>query len=73
MHLADEDYYGAYTLIMFAEVGNLSRNVVIKGDDSSIEEEYGAHLTVHGLATEGTVARISNIEFRNTGQPRIHG
>lgn len=34
---------------MRAEVGLLTRNIVIEGDSAdSIESKYGAHLMVHG-------------------------
>lgn len=45
---------------MKAEVGNLSRNVIIQGNPvDSLFEEYGGHVMVHGKTEEGSIARIS--------------
>lgn len=54
---------------MRAEVGLLTRNVVIQGDpNDSITTQYGAHLMIHGSADQGSVGRISYAEFTNVGQ-----
>lgn len=48
---------------MKAEVGVLTRNVVIKGDDDvSPRDKFGAHLLVMGTPSL-TTARIENVEF----------
>lgn len=45
---------------MEAEVANLSRNVIFRGNpEDSITEKYGAHVKVHGSSLDGTIARIS--------------
>ena len=50
---------------MRAEVGLLSRNVVIKGDATSKAALYGGHMMFKGDKVE---ARISNVEFLHMGQ-----
>jgi cell migration-inducing and hyaluronan-binding protein len=47
-----------------AEVGLLTRNIVIRGDDSSTEGGFGAHTMI----MEGGQARIEGVEFTNVGQ-----
>lgn len=53
---------------MRAEVGLLSRNVVIKGSDPvDHDDDYGAHFIIHG---DNTRCRIEDAEFKYMGQPR---
>ncbi|KAL4484574.1 hypothetical protein ABPG74_019751 [Tetrahymena malaccensis] len=69
--VSNEQYAnGKYSVNMRAEVGLLTRNVVLEGDDSSVQTQYGAHLMLHGSQTS---ARIRFAEFRHTGQPAIIG
>eukprot|EP00051_Salpingoeca_urceolata_P019992 m.295984 g.295984 ORF g.295984 m.295984 type:complete len:3942 (+) comp19518_c0_seq1:299-12124(+) len=49
---------------MRIEVGLLSRNVVIQGDEASKEQNFG----VHTIAAHGGTYRIENTEVRNCGQ-----
>jgi hypothetical protein len=35
---------------MRIEVGLLTRNIVIQGDEDSVKNNYGAHLMMHGKA-----------------------
>lgn len=59
---------------MRIEVGCLTRNIVIQGNpEDSTKYKYGGHLMLHGKSNEGAQARLENIEFRYTGQPRIIG
>jgi len=58
---------------MRAEVGLLTRNVKIQGDDDSRVSKYGGHLMIHGASENGTRARISYAEFTKVGQPKIIG
>ena len=56
---------------MRAEVGCLTRNVKVQGDDESASDQYGAHIMLHSpaigeLAT--TVGRISYLECTLCGQ-----
>ncbi|PRP82932.1 hypothetical protein PROFUN_06709 [Planoprotostelium fungivorum] len=52
-----------------AEVGWLSRNIVVKGDDSSIPDAFGGHF----LVRNGPSAQISGVEFTQMGQAGIMG
>jgi hypothetical protein len=56
--------FGGRTLDERAEVGLLSRNIVIRGDDASEESGFGAHMMV----MEASRARIDGVEFTNVGQ-----
>lgn len=47
-----------------AEVGLLSRNITIRGDQSSADGGFGGHMMIMGGAT----ARIEGVEFENMGQ-----
>lgn len=47
-----------------AEVGLLTRNIVVRGDPSSDETGFGAHTMIMG----GGEARIDGVEFTNVGQ-----
>ena len=67
-HYAGSKMYGTDSLEMRAEVGLLSRNVVIQGDAASAEAEYGAHMMIHSPGDESSVGRIENAEFRRVGQ-----
>lgn len=49
---------------MRCEVGLLSRNVVIQGDDASDAQSYGCH----NIASMGGVFRYENVEVRKCGQ-----
>jgi plastocyanin len=54
---------------MRAQVGLLTRNVVIQGDDSSPGQMFGAHT----IAVHGGNLRVENTEVRNCGQARNLG
>ena len=58
---------------MRAEVGLLSRNIVMMGDDNSVEQDYGSHLLLAGSAENGLVGKIAYVEFTKCGQPEITG
>jgi hypothetical protein len=54
---------------MRAEVGLLTRTVVLKGDDEvSQADEYGANIFVHSEGDDSTIARLDNIEMTKVGQ-----
>ena len=54
---------------MRAEVGLLTRNVVIQGDESSKKNLYGVHIMAHShMGDDGAIARISYTEVRQAGQ-----
>jgi len=44
---------------MRAEVGLLTRNIVMKGDDNSVINDYGSHLMLTGSSENGLVAKIA--------------
>jgi hypothetical protein len=46
---------------MRAEVGLLSRNIIIRGDPTSVDAEYGSHLMMTGRENQGLIAKISYI------------
>ena len=66
-HWGRIQYYGGRALDQRAEVGLLTRNIVVRGDDSSAKSRFGGHLMVMG----GGAARIENVEFFRTGQFKI--
>lgn len=68
-HFAQIQTFGADTIDMRAEVGLLSRNVVIRGDPTdSIEDEYGATIFIHSAGDDSLTARMSYVEATNMGQ-----
>ena len=61
---------------MRAEVGCLTRNVKVQGDDESTSDQYGAHIMLHSPAigeVATTVGRISYLECTLCGQAAILG
>lgn len=60
---------------MEAEVGLLSRNIKMRGDDSSEthDNSYGSHLMLMGTAESGTQGHVAYTEFFHCGQPKIMG
>lgn len=56
--------FGGRVLDERTEVGLLSRNVVVRGDDSSMATRFGGHIMV----MEGGEARISDVELTRMGQ-----
>ena len=67
-HLGESKTVGGNSVGVNAVVSLLNRNIVIKGDDSSLESNYGAHLLFYDPGTQNTLVRISNAEFVNGGQ-----
>lgn len=72
-HFSATETYGSDNFVMRAEVGLLTRNIVVKGDDDSVDSEYGSHLMLTGKAANGLVGKISYAEFTRCGQPKIVG
>ncbi|CAD8161606.1 unnamed protein product [Paramecium octaurelia] len=62
-HYSEIETYGDEQFPMKVEVGLLTRNIVIQGEES--KDKYGAE--------KGTVGKIQYAEFRHGGQPRIIG
>ncbi|CAE7562181.1 PKHD1L1, partial [Symbiodinium sp. KB8] len=54
---------------MRGEVGLLTRNIVIQGDEHSTAQDFGAHT----MAMGGGVYRVENAEFRRCGQSFLLG
>lgn len=63
-HWGELQTYAGRTVDERAEVGLLSRNITIRGDDASTDGGFGAHTMV----MEGGQARIDGVEFTNVGQ-----
>ena len=57
--------YGFDDVLMFPEVGLLSRNIVIQGDDDTSDEQL---FGVHTGAFASGVYRVENVELRRCGQ-----
>jgi hypothetical protein len=51
-----------------AEVGLLSRNVIVQGDSKSSSWQFGATIMMFSSGDESLIGRIENIEVRNAGQ-----
>lgn len=66
MHWGRLQRFSGRVLDERAEVGLLSRNVVVRGDESSADNGFGGHMMV----MEGGRARISNIELTRMGQKK---
>jgi cell migration-inducing and hyaluronan-binding protein len=56
--------FGGGTVDERAEVGVLTRNIVVQGNDASLENGFGGHLMVMA----GSTARIEGVEFELMGQ-----
>ena len=53
---------------MRAEVGRLTRNVILQGDDVSKREQFGVQVVLSSEGDESLIGRFSNVETRFTGQ-----
>ena len=67
-HYAGIQMFNGEKLEMRAEVGLLTRNIIIQGDSDSEVEQYGAHIMIHSPGDESSVGRISYVEVRQAGQ-----
>lgn len=67
MHWGEMQSFASRTVDERAEVGLLSRNIVIRGADAGSDGGFGSHLMV----MEGGEARIDGVEFSNVGQRNI--
>jgi cell migration-inducing and hyaluronan-binding protein len=56
--------FGGGTVDERAEVGVLTRNIVVQGNDASLDNGFGGHLMVMA----GSTARIEGVEFELMGQ-----
>jgi hypothetical protein len=55
---------GAHHVDMRYEVGILSRNIIVQGDDNSDRQSFGGHI----MSLKGGIMRVENIEIRKMGQ-----
>jgi len=62
------EVYGECSINLKAEVGLLTRNVKIQGDETSLAEQYGATVMMHSPGDETAVGRIEYAEFTLVGQ-----
>ena len=67
-HFAKIVSYGGKAMDMRAEVGHLTRRVVVRGDATSEEHQWGAHIMLHSPGDESTVGRLSYMECTLCGQ-----
>ncbi len=63
-HWGEIQTWGEHEVDERAEVGLLTRNILIRGDEASEDGGFGGHLMV----MEGGEARIDGVEFFNMGQ-----
>ena len=63
-HWGEKETFDGHTLDERAEVGLLSRNILIRGDELSEEKGFGAHM----MAMKGSTVHISGVEFHRMGQ-----
>jgi hypothetical protein len=74
-HYAGVEFYGLTgdKIEMRAEVGLLTRNIKMMGDDTSVASDYGSHLMLMGSQDNGFVGKVAYVEFSKCGQPKIVG
>jgi hypothetical protein len=73
VHLGTIEAVDSDSLKLRAEVGLLTRNVLIRGADGSSSTNYGGHILMHGTADDGLVSRIEFIEMAFCGQGPVVG
>ena len=64
MHYGELQEYGGKTLDQRAEVGLLTRNIIIQGDEKSTENGLGGHI----IARDNANLSLAQIELVNMGQ-----
>lgn len=69
VHLGEQQTIEGTTVDTRAEVGLLTRDLVLRGDEGSAAEEYGGHVIV----LEGGQARIEGAQFTHMGQKGLLG
>ena len=63
-HWGEQESFAGRVLDERAEVGLLSRNIVIQGDEASEDAGFGGHVMI----MRGSTAHISGVEFYRMGQ-----
>lgn len=72
-HYAGMPTFDGNEINMRTEVGLLSRNIVIRGDESSISSKHGATMLIHNQGDNSVITRINQVEFTNVGQAYLVG
>jgi len=75
-HYSDSQLVGktsTQSVTFSGEVGLLSRNVVVQGDEQSQTKLYGVNIISFSQGTGETITRISSSEIRYTGQAYLVG
>lgn len=67
-HYAATETYDGNTIEMRTEVGLLTRNIKIRGDETSRDNLYGPTVFIHSSGDDSLIARISHVEFFEVGQ-----
>jgi hypothetical protein len=69
LHLGETRYFDGQAVEMRAEVALLTRNLLVQGDEDSVEPiQYGATIMLHSEGDESLVGRIEGIEATRMGQ-----
>jgi hypothetical protein len=68
LHYAGVQTFGSKTVEMRAEVGCITRNVKIQGDETSEANMYGVHIMTFSPGDDTSVSRISYTEVTQAGQ-----
>lgn len=66
-HFGGSQTFGGKALEERAEVGLLSRNIIVRGDDASNTAGFGGHMMV----MQGGVAHIEGVEVTRMGQKKL--
>jgi cell migration-inducing and hyaluronan-binding protein len=66
-HFGVTQNFAGRTLDERAEVGLLSRNIVVRGDEASESNGFGGHI----LATAGGILHVEGIELTRMGQKKV--
>ncbi|KAM3130389.1 hypothetical protein pb186bvf_017488 [Paramecium bursaria] len=72
-HYSKIEYYGDQWFHNKVEVGVLTRNIQIKGDQSKYQNNYGYNFKIYGDTSQNTKIQISYTEFINGGQTNYQG
>jgi hypothetical protein len=67
-HYGELETHGGQVFDMRAEVGLLSRRVLVRGDETTADTLVGAHIMMHSGGDESVVGRFSNVECYLCGQ-----
>jgi hypothetical protein len=69
LHLGETRTFDGQDVELRAEVGLLTRNVLVQGDEMSVEPvQYGGTIMLHSAGDESLIGRIEGIEATRMGQ-----